>query len=248
MPPSPPAPPSGSPTEMRHSPRPVWHGPSFVLGLLISALGAGLLFIVYRAPQPPPIVLQPPPTPAPTATALPTSTPAPIVVYLSGAVQQPGLYTLPVDARVGDVLAMGGGFADHAAVDSLNLAERVWDGARVHVGSHAAMGSDNPQIIATEATAGDISTSDTPPTPVTGISGSAPPTPTGENTAGADITGRVNLNTADQSQLETLPGIGPSRAQAIIANRPYASVDDITRVPGIAEGILLQLRDLVTVE
>lgn len=57
----------------------------------------------------------------------------------------------------------------------------------------------------------------------------------------------VNINTATQEQLEGLPGIGPKKAQAIIAGRPYNSVDDLDRVPGIGPKILAQLRPEVTV-
>lgn len=219
-----------------------FHWPSFILGLLGAGLVAGLFFLFYRRPEPPPIVLQPPPTPPPTATAEPTSTPAPIVVYLSGAVQQPGLYHVAVDARVGDVLALGGGLREDATADTLNLAARVWDGAHVHVaGRPADAGSDDATASVSE-----------PPTGILGEPGPAPGSSPPGNSAGNVATvasgGSVNVNTASQSELESLPSIGPSRAGAIIDNRPYATVDDLLRVPGIGEGILAQLRDLVTVE
>jgi competence protein ComEA len=58
----------------------------------------------------------------------------------------------------------------------------------------------------------------------------------------------VNVNTATLEALDTLPGIGPTRAQAIIDGRPYASVDELERVPGIGPATLEQLRPFVTVE
>lgn len=57
----------------------------------------------------------------------------------------------------------------------------------------------------------------------------------------------VDVNTADAATLETLPGVGPSTAQAIIAARPFASVDDLERVSGIGAARLAALRDQVTV-
>ncbi len=58
---------------------------------------------------------------------------------------------------------------------------------------------------------------------------------------------KVDLNTADAATLATLPGVGPSTAQAIIAARPFASVDDVERVAGIGSAKLAAMRDQVTV-
>lgn len=58
---------------------------------------------------------------------------------------------------------------------------------------------------------------------------------------------KVNLNTASEAELETLPRIGKVKARDIIAKRPYTSVDDLRRVPGIGPKILESLRPLVTV-
>lgn len=57
---------------------------------------------------------------------------------------------------------------------------------------------------------------------------------------------RVNLNTASATELETLPGIGPSLAASIVANRPYGSVDDLLRVQGIGAKKLESLRPFLT--
>lgn len=61
----------------------------------------------------------------------------------------------------------------------------------------------------------------------------------------------VDINTADAPALETVNGIGPARARAIVeyrkANGPFASVDDLTKVPGIGDKSIVQLRDQLTV-
>ncbi len=83
-----------------------------------------------------------------------------------------------------------------------------------------------------------------------GLTPAVPPT-AAESTADPSITGLVNLNTADQTTLETLPGVGPVTAQAILDwrtdNGAFPSVDELLEVDGIGEVTLGELRDLVTV-
>lgn len=63
--------------------------------------------------------------------------------------------------------------------------------------------------------------------------------------------GPVDVNTADAAALETVKGIGPAKAKAIIeyrkANGAFASVDDLTKVPGIGDKSVAQLREQLTV-
>jgi competence protein ComEA len=196
---------------------------TFALGVVVGILISGMLMLLMRRADPAPIVLQPPPTPAPTATPLPTATPAPIVVFVSGAVAAPGLYPLPADARVGDAINVAGGLlAD--AVASINQAERLWDGAQVHV----------PAVE-------EVSTA---PQPSAGVSGAAP----AQVASTSSQSGRININTASVDQLTSLPGIGPAKAAAIVEGRPYTSVDDLDRVSGIGAKTIEQLRDLITTE
>lgn len=200
----------------------------YLLGLFTAFTLSGIGFFVLRQPDPPPIQLAPPPTAAPTATATMTPTPGPIVVYVSGAVVAPGTFTLPPGARVVDAITAAGGLRSDADAALINQAERVFDGAQVHV----------PIVGAVSAA------------PAVGLSGLLP-TPTPETrSAGAAISigGLINLNTATQTELESLPGIGASKAQGIIANRPYATIDDLKRVPGIGPATVNRLRPLVTVQ
>lgn len=184
--------------------------------------------LLLRRVEPAPILLHPPPTPIPTATAAPTATPGPVVVFVSGAVAQPGLYTLAPTARVGAAIAAAGGLTTAADPALLNQAQPIYDGAQIHV-----------------PTTGEGATASAGPAP--GVSGLLP-TPTAPASASSGAGGgQINLNMATSAELETLPGIGASKAAAIIANRPYQTVDDLERVPGIGTATIGRLRPLVTV-
>jgi len=165
------------------------------------------------------------PTPSTTVKGIPTT----IAVHVAGAVTHPGVVELHAGARVIDAVeAVGGALAD-GDLDRLNLAAKVTDGERVYV---AKVGQADPGVVG-----GDGS----------GTSG------TGSTVDGSGSTpgGKVNLNTATQAQLEELPGIGPTYAEAIVAERQrrggFASVNDLRSVRGIGDKRFAQLAPLVTV-
>src|SRR4051794_25978517 len=152
--------------------------------------------------------------------------PATIAVHVAGAVQHPGVVELQTGARVIDAVeAVGGALAD-GDLDRLNLAAKVTDGQRVYV---AKVGQSDPGAL------GDGS----------GVAGVEDPS--GGGAPGA----KVNLNTATQAQLEALPGIGPTYAQSIIAERQrrggFTSVNDLRSVRGIGDKRFAELAPLVTV-
>lgn len=207
---------------------PSFHLVSYLIGLLTALILVGGSDLLLRRPDPAPIALHPPPTPAPTATPLPTATPAPIIVFVSGAVQKPGTYALDAAARVGDAIAAAGGLTLYANPALVNQAERLWDGAQIHV----------PKLEASAPAAPAAA----PPVGLSGTASSAAIAPS----TGVNPGDLINLNSASAAQLETLPGIGASKAAAIIANRPYATVDDLDRVPGIGAKTLDQLRPYIT--
>lgn len=185
-------------------------------GYIVFSLGwallAGVLLLIARRPVGEPIEILPPPSPTPTAT------PAPLRVYVSGAVRSPDVYLLPVDAIVRDAIQAAGGATEDADLAAINLALPLADGVHVHV----------PRL-------GEA-------TPAPGISG-----PVGGTAVSVAGGARINVNTATLEELDTLPGVGPTLAQRIIDHRPYSSPEDLLRVPGIGDATLARLRDLITV-
>jgi competence protein ComEA len=212
---------------------------SYILGALTATLFLGSSLFLLRKPEPPPITLHPPPTIAPTATPLPTATAEPMTVYVSGAVVQPGLYLLSANARVGDAITSAGGLTEEADAVIVNQAEKLWDGAQVHVPGLPSIAGDETSTV-DDALA--LSRMAEPPPGVSGL-GAEPIASSG----GASTDRGININAASAAELETLPGIGPSKAQAIIENRPYANVDELERVPGIGVKTVEQLRAMVVV-
>jgi competence protein ComEA len=186
---------------------------------LIVVVGFGGLVAMWVLRTPPPTESLVPLAPAATAVAV--SQPEVVdgvVVQAAGAVVAPGVYRLPNDARVVDLIDAAGGLAPGADPNRLALAAKVSDGERVYV-------------------------------PVVGeVLPSAPAV--GAGTSQAD-SGPVDLNTATETDLDALPGIGPATATAIIAHRdrhgPFTSVDQLLEVRGIGPAKLEQLEGLVTV-
>ena len=216
----------------REEPAPGFHLYSFLIGVLTTTCLLGASLWLSRRPEPPAITLHPPPTTAPTATALPTATPAPFTVFVSGAVVEPGLYIVEATSRVGDAIRSAGGLTEDADPALVNQAELLWDGAQVHIPATTAIDPavDNTLLAAQ---------------PPSGVSGAGIALPAMQSDSSGS--GKIDINTAGASELESLSGIGPSKAEAIIANRPYSTVDDLERVPGIGPKTVNQLRDQVTV-
>lgn len=162
-----------------------------------------------------------------------------IQVDIQGAVQQPGLYELPYDARVEDAIkAAGGPTGDTKA---LNLAERLYDGQKITIpaeDSAIAASSEEPSVSSKPASA-----SSSEPVP------SHEPSPSASEAPNLE---KININTAGKEQLMELPGIGEVKAEAIIAYREssggFHAVEELLNVKGIGEKTLEKLRPLIFID
>ena len=156
-----------------------------------------------------------------------------IKVYVHGAVKSPGVYELHPGARIADAIEAAGGPGPEADLAAINMAERIADEGYYYV----PRAGETPPRASREGPRSDPS----------GESSAALPRPATASPA----RGLIDLNTATNQELATLPGIGPARAQAIVDHReqhgPFASTEAITDVHGIGQGIYQQVRELVTV-
>lgn len=162
-----------------------------------------------------------------------------LVVHICGAVSAPGVYELPAGSRIIDAVEAGGGFLPEADEACCNLAEEIVDGCQIYIMTKTESCADGQ----TEKKAG-IQTSPDSDMQTTDRNVRSNSTPALEN-------GLVNLNTADVAALMTLPGIGESRAKAIISYREqhgaFAQIEDIMKISGIKQAAFSKIKDKITV-
>lgn len=160
-----------------------------------------------------------------------------ICVHVCGAVKHPDVYELPAGSRVYEAVKLAGGFTEEADESYVNQAQPLSDGVKLVIPTAAEV-----QANGREELDGRIGVIGTP-----------------ETEAGADRTdvpagaseGRININTATQERLCEIPGIGATRAAAIVAYRQehggFTKIEDIMNVSGIKEGTYVKIKDSITV-
>ncbi len=162
-----------------------------------------------------------------------------LVVHICGAVSAPGVYELPAGSRIIDAVEAGGGFLPEADEACCNLAEEIVDGCQIYIMTKSESCADGQA----EKKAG-IQTSPDSDMQTTDRNVRSNSAPALEN-------GLVNLNTADVAALMTLPGIGESRAKAIISYREqhgaFAQIEDIMKISGIKQAAFSKIKDKITV-
>ncbi|MEG0472594.1 MAG: helix-hairpin-helix domain-containing protein [Solibacillus sp.] len=178
--------------------------------------------------------LQPDPFTQPDATAPePPDLEDPIlqsfIIDVKGAVTYPGVYTLAEGERIIDAIEMAGGYTDQANPTLINHAQKLQDEMVIYIPKLGEeMNESIGQLIQTHQT-----------------------TSNGASASG-NSSGKVNLNQATESELTALPGIGPSKATAIIQHRTevgkFQTTEDLKNVSGIGAKTYEQLKDLIDVK
>lgn len=187
-----------------------------------------------EAPQSPAPVL---PTPAPPLKEIP--------VYVCGSVSEPGIYHVLPGSYLYEVVDMAGGLLPEAADEYMNLVFQFTAAVSIYIPSNDEM---QKFLDGTSNSSSDYLRNGL----LQGIWGKS-----GEQTvlSGGEVpsaaSALVNINTADQSQLETLPGVGETTAKAIISYREksggFTKIEDIMNVAGIKEGRFEAIREFITV-
>lgn len=147
-------------------------------------------------------------------------------VYISGAVKEPGVYRYQGTARVCDAIEAVGGFRKNAATDSINLARILEDGEQICVltiKEAAAKKKKSSQKVQEKEE---------------------------KHSSGKQSGGKVNINTATEAELMTLPGIGEAKAALIVGyrkeNGSFSKIEDLMQISGIKEGIFQKIKDHIT--
>jgi len=140
-----------------------------------------------------------------------------IVVDVAGAVKNPGVYNLKEDSRTSDALSAAGGLADQA--DQGWVAKNINLAAKLSDGQKVYIAALGEQV---DSSIGDV--------------------------AGTSTTNSIiNINSASESQLDTLPGIGPVTANKIIAGRPYKAISDLLSKKIVGQSTYAKIKDKITV-
>ncbi len=150
-----------------------------------------------------------------------------VYVHVAGAVEHPGVYAVIADGRVKHAVEAAGGLREDAASDAVNLARAIQDGEQVYIPTYDEVHTSQVQYSADQSwnpLASDLS---------------------------SDVSQKININTANAQELESLPGVGPSTAKKILADRQsnglFSSPQDIMRVSGIGEKKYEELESYICV-
>jgi competence protein ComEA len=151
--------------------------------------------------------------------------PKEISVYICGNVNNPGVVTVKEGARLDEALALVGGAKEDADLNAVNLAYRLEDEDMIYIPLKGEKLEGKGDTIPGVSTVKSVA---------------------------IKASGKININTAGEKELDTLEGIGPATAKSIIqyrnANGPFKSIEDIKKVKGIGDSKFNSIKDKITVD
>ena len=169
--------------------------------------------------------------------------PSLVYVHVCGQVISPGVYSLTEGSRVWDAVEAAGGFLSEAATQAINLAMVVADGSKVTIPHESEAEDDDFRWYEMEGKSLTIGGM------VVGGGYDLTWDRTGDNSQ--NVVRQVNINRADINTLMTIPGIGQSKAEAIVSYREtvgyFGTIEEIMQVEGIKEGLFAKIKEYITV-
>ena len=179
--------------------------------------------------------------------------PGVIYVHVCGAVVSPGVYELETGSRVYEAVQRAGGFTENAEQNYVNQAQALEDGVKLVIPTREEAAAVEEREAAFASEKAQEGVSDQPQDGAgkeIGIVGGTAPEGQGRDTDGVQD-GRININTASAAQLCEIPGVGATRAAAIISYREshgaFEKPEDIMKVNGIKEGMYEKIKDSISV-
>lgn len=168
-----------------------------------------------------------------------------IVVHVSGAVNQEGIVELQENSRISDAINIAGGLKENADTKHINLAFKLEDGMKIYIPTIEETKEQNTQIQ-------NQNRIDETSKYVTSSSGVVQEEQTNAQQSEQKKNEKININTATQTELETLPGIGPATSLKIInyreENGKFETIEEIKEVSGIGDAKYENIKDLICVK
>lgn len=155
-----------------------------------------------------------------------------IVVHVTGSVKSPGIVKLTDGSRIEDAIEAAGGLTENADISKVNLAYVLEDGIKIKIPSSSEEDIGDGDVL---------------------IDGSGENVVEEDDSQSTNQNGKgININKADETELQTLPGIGASLASRIVEyrkqNGKFANIEDIKNVSGIGDSKFSNIKDLITVK
>ena len=155
-----------------------------------------------------------------------------IVVYIAGAIKNEGVYELEENSRITDIIEKAGGLTDDANINNINLAYILQDGVKVYIPKDNDKNEIKDQTNIYVSKENGESNID-------------------NGTSVETKNSKININTATQTELETLPGIGPSTATKIInyrkENGKFNSIEELKKVSGIGDSKYNKIKEMIRI-